>query len=44
VTCSWDFQYGPRPLPAMPGSLCLPSMPDCHKPFVLKPPLKRPDE
>jgi hypothetical protein len=30
-------------LKPLPGKLCLPSMPDCDKPFVLKPPLKRPD-
>src|SRR5262249_426500 len=44
VTCSWSFQHGPVRLPMTPGTLCLPSNPDCGKPFVLKPPLRRPDQ
>jgi hypothetical protein len=43
VTCSWDFENKPVLLKKLPGKLCLPSMPDCDKPFVLKPPIKRPD-
>jgi hypothetical protein len=42
-SCSWDFEYQPIVLKLPPGKLCLPDMPDCDKPFVLKPPLKRPD-
>jgi hypothetical protein len=44
VTCAWDFEYQPILLKPLPGTLCLPSMPDCGKPFVLKPPLKREDQ
>jgi len=43
VTCSWKFVYQPVLSRPIPGKLCLPSMPDCDKPFVLKPPLKKPD-
>jgi hypothetical protein len=43
VTCSWDFKQKSVLLQKLPGKLCLPSMPDCDKPFVLKPPIKRPD-
>jgi hypothetical protein len=42
-SCSWDFEYQPVLLKPLPGKLCLPDMPDCDKPFVLKPPLKKPD-
>jgi hypothetical protein len=43
--CSWDFEYQPLLLLLPPGKLCLPDMPEpgCDKPFVLKPPLKKPD-
>jgi hypothetical protein len=41
VICSWDFKS--TLLYKRPGKLCLPGMPDCDKPFVLKPPIKRPD-
>jgi hypothetical protein len=43
VTCSWDFEYQPILLKQMPGTLCRPDMPDCDKPIVVKPPIKRPD-
>jgi hypothetical protein len=43
VTCSWKFEYQPILVRPIPGKLCLPSMPDCDKPFVLKPPLTKPD-
>jgi hypothetical protein len=43
VTCSWDFEHSPLLMKPWPGNLCLPNMPDCDKPFVLKAPLKKPD-